>query len=320
MLNRLGALAFALLAASAVQSSAEEYPTRPVTIIVPFAAGGPFDIIGREVAEALSQRLPRRFMIENRAGAGGATGTQYVMAAKPDGYTLLLGSPGPLVIAPSAQPGTLDVDGKLQAVGIIAESPQVLVVNAKLAVNSIADLVAMAKSKPGAMNYGSAGIGTTPHLSAEMFKNVAGIDILHVPFRGTAAAIQDAVRGDVAMLFGDVSTLRPFINDNRVKALAVTSAKRTKLLPDVPTTREAGFPNLIVRNFSVLLAPAQTPKSVVAVLSKALEEAKGEASFVERLDARGMATVATSPEHARDYLRAERELWAPLVKSVLVKP
>ncbi len=308
------------LAVAVVPALAQEYPSRPPTIIVPFAAGGPFDIIGRETGEALSQRLGRQFVIENRAGAGGVTGMKYVMAANPDGYTLLLGSPGPLVIAPSARPGTIDIEGQLQPIGIIAESPQVLVVTAGLAAKSIAEVAALAKAKPGTLNFGSAGIGTTPHLSAELFKKLAGIDIVHVPYRGTAAAIQDVMRGELNMIFGDVATLKPFIEAGSVRALAVTGSERSKLVPSVPTTGEVGFPGLMVRNFSVLLAPVATPKAVVEVLVKALADAKKEAAFAGKLATHGMTPVVSSPEHARSYLKAEMATWEPLVQSIGLKP
>ncbi len=309
-------IAFAL----AMPALAQDYPVRPATIVVPFAAGGPFDIIGRETAEALSQKLGRQFIVENRAGAGGVTGMKYVMGAAPDGYTILLGSPGPLIIAPSARPGTLDVDGQLQPVGIIAESPQVLAVSAKVPADSIGELVALAKAKPGTMNFGSAGIGTTPHLSAEMFKKIAGIDIVHVPYRGTAAAIQDVMRGEVALIFGDIATLKPFIEAGSVKAFVVTGAERSKLIPAVPTVGEVGYSGLTVRNFSALLVPKATPKPVLDILVRALADIKGNPAFATRLGLHGMAALESSPVHARQYLETERKVWEPLVQSIGLKP
>jgi tripartite-type tricarboxylate transporter receptor subunit TctC len=281
----------AILLAAITPVVAQDYPSRSPTIIVPFAAGGPFDIIGRETAEALSQKLGKQFIVENRPGAGGVTGMKFVMVANPDGYTLLLGSPGPLVIAPSARPGTLDIAGQLMPVGIIAESPQVLVVNANVPAKTVLDLVALAKSKPGTMNFGSAGIGTTPHLSAELFKKIAAIDIVHVPYRGTAAAIQDVMRGEIGIIFGDIATLKPFIEAGSVKALAVTGAERSKLVPDVPTASEAGYAGLMVRNFSALLAPFATPKPVLDVLVNAMADVKKDPSFTGRLAANGMSGV-----------------------------
>lgn len=318
MIRRLSLLA-ALIGLAAAPALGQTYPSRPPSIIVPFAAGGPFDIVARETAEALSQKLGTQFVVENRAGAGGVTGTRFVMSAKPDGYTLLLGSPGPLIIAPSANPGTLDIDGQLQPVGVISESPQVLVLSAKVKANSIGELIALAKAQPGALNFGSAGIGTTPHLSAELFKKIAGVDLLHVPYRGTAAAMQDLMRGELNMMFGDIATLKPFIESGAIKALAVTGTERSKLVPLVPTTSEVGYPSLMVRNFSVLLAPANTPRDVIDILASALARAKQDQAFVGKLAVQGMMATESSPDHARAYLKGERGAWEPLVQSIGLK-
>lgn len=311
-----------LLAALALvaPAAAQDYPSRPPTIVVPFAAGGPFDIIGREVAEALTARLGRQPVVENRPGAGGVTGAKYVVAAAPDGLTLLLGSPGPLIIAPASRPGTLDIERDLAPIGIIAESPQALVISATLPAVTVAELVALARSKPGTLNFGSAGIGTTPHLSAELFKRVAGIDLRHVPYRGTAAAIQDVIRGEVGVLFGDVATLKPFIEAGSLRALAVTGAERSRLLPAVPAATEAGYPDLVVRNFSALIAPAATPAPVVEKLSRALADTKSDPAFVSRLAAVGMSPVDSSPAHARTFLASEHKVWASLVQEIGLKP
>ena len=300
-------------------AAAQDYPARSPTIIVPFAAGGPFDIAGRATADALSQQLNKQFVVENRAGAGGVTGARFVMTSKPDGYTLLLGSPGPLIIAPSANPGTLDIEQQFATIGIIAESPQVLVVSAKVPAQTIGDLITLAKAKPGSLSYGSAGVGTTPHLSAELFRKVTGVDITHVPYRGTSAAVPDLTTGDLHLMFGDVSTLRPFIESGAVRALAVTGSARSKLIPQVPTVVEAGFAELAVRNFSALLAPAGTDATAMRVLHDALSRAKKDAAFIARLETQGMSPVESSPEHARNYLRTEKSIWEPLVQSIGLK-
>lgn len=308
-----------LIACAPMVAAAQDYPARSPTIIVPFAAGGPFDIAGRATADALSQQLNKQFVVENRAGAGGVTGARFVMTSKPDGYTLLLGSPGPLIIAPSANPGTLDIEQQFATIGIIAESPQVLVVSAKVPAQTIGDLITLAKAKPGSLSYGSAGVGTTPHLSAELFRKVTGVDITHVPYRGTSAAVPDLTTGDLHLMFGDVSTLRPFIESGAVRALAVTGSARSKLIPQVPTVVEAGFAELAVRNFSALLAPAGTDATAMRVLHDALSRAKKDAAFIARLETQGMSPVESSPEHARNYLRTEKSIWEPLVQSIGLK-
>ncbi len=312
--------ALLLVITASTAASAQNYPSCSPTIVVPFAAGGPVDINGREIAEALSQKLGLSFVVENRAGAGGVTGMKYVMSARPDGCTLLVGSPGPLVIVPASGADSLGVLTQLMPIGIISESPQVFAVSAKLPARSVDDLVTLAKAKPGVMNYGSAGIGTTPHLSAELFKKLAGIDIVHVPYRGTAAAIQDVLRGEINVIFGDTATLKPFIESGSLTALAVTGKQRSKLLPDVPAVNEVGFPDLTVSNYSALLVPIKTPQPIVDILVAALADIKNDPVFVARLAANGMATTPSSPEKALEFLESERRQWEPLVKSIGLKP
>ena len=316
MFSKLRTLGLILAAPAAL---AQDYPNRSPTIVVPFAAGGPNDVIGRETAEALSQKMGRTFTVENRAGAGGVTGMRYVTASKPDGYTLFAGSPGPLVISPIASAEPIDVEAGLTPIGVISESPQVLAISSKLPVRTVDELAAYAKLKPGVLNYGSAGVGTTPHLSAELFRQLTGIDIQHVPYRGTSAAIPDLIRGELNLIFGDVATLKPFIDAGSVRALCVTGAVRSPLLPDVPSAVEAGFPKLIVRNFSILLAPQGTPEPIVKALSGALDAIKKDGAFVARMARSGMTVFDSSPEHARDYIRTERAIWEPVVKAIGLK-
>lgn len=316
MFSKLLTLGLILAAPAAL---AQDYPNRSPTIVVPFAAGGPNDVIGRETAEALSQKMGRTFTVENRAGAGGVTGMRYVTASKPDGYTLFAGSPGPLVISPIASAEPIDVEAGLTPIGVISESPQVLAISSKLPVRTVDELAAYAKLKPGVLNYGSAGVGTTPHLSAELFRQLTVIDIQHVPYRGTSAAIPDLIRGELNLIFGDVATLKPFIDAGSVRALCVTGAVRSPLLPDVPSAVEAGFPKLIVRNFSILLAPQGTPEPIVKALSGALDAIKKDGAFVARMARSGMTVFDSSPEHARDYIRTERAIWEPVVKAIGLK-
>ncbi len=307
------------LAGFAFSAAAQDYPARSPTLVVPYAAGGPVDIAGRATADALSRQLGRQVVVENKAGAGGVVGTRFVMTSRPDGYTLLLGSTGPLIIAPSANPGSMDVEKEFQPVGVVADSPQVLVVSAKVAARTLAALVALAKAKPGSLNYGSAGIGTTPHLAAELFKRATGTELVHVPYRGTSAAIPDLMSGELQLMFGDIATLRPFIESGAVNALVVTGAARSRLVPQVPTAPEAGYPTLVSRNFYVVLAPAGTPQPVVEALSKALAAAKADAGLSSQLEGQGMTVADSSPEHARRYLRTEKETWEPIIQAIGLK-
>ncbi|MDB5572485.1 MAG: hypothetical protein JWN93_3668 [Hyphomicrobiales bacterium] len=307
------------LALVAFSAGAQDYPARAPTLVVPYAAGGPVDIAGRATADAMSKQLGRQIVVENKAGAGGVVGTRYVMTSRPDGYTLLLGSTGPLIIAPSANPGSMDVEAAFQPVGVVADSPQVLVVSAKVPAKTLAELVALAKARPGSMNYGSAGIGTTPHLAAELFKRATGTELVHVPYRGTSAAIPDLMSGELQMMFGDIATLRPFIESGAVTALVVTGAARSKLAPHAPTAPEAGYPTLVSRNFYVVLAPAGAPPQIVDALSRALASAKSDPAFASQMESQGMTLTDSSPEHARQYLRAEKETWEPIIQSIGLK-
>ncbi|HEV2575388.1 MAG TPA: tripartite tricarboxylate transporter substrate binding protein [Beijerinckiaceae bacterium] len=318
LMCRRAVLAAALTAVVA-PAMAQDYPNRPITLVVPYAAGGPVDIAGRSTAEALSKQLGQGVVVENKPGAGGLVGTRYVGTARPDGYTLLLGSPGPLVIAPSADPASIDIEKDFSLIGVIAESPQVLVVSAKLPPKTFKEFIAYAKEKPGALNYGSAGIGTTPHLAAELLNRATGIKTVHVPYRGTSAAVPDVVSGELQMIFGDIATLRPFVQSKAVTALVIGGPRRSNLLPEVPNATEEGYPSLVSRNFSVLMAPAGLPAEIAARLNKALTDAKTDKTFLDRMDLQGMTPIDSSPDQARQYLRDERQTWEPLVKEMGLK-
>ena len=319
VLNYAGSLLAGLLALSFSGAQAQTFPQRPVTLIVPYAAGGPVDIAGRTFAEALTKTLGQQVVVENKAGAGGMSGTRFAAAANPDGYTLLLGSSGPLIIAPAASPGLIDIDARFKPVSLVADSPQVLVVNSKLPIKSLQEFVDHARGKPEGLNYGSAGIGTTPHLSAEMLARAASIKLVHVPYRGTSAAVPDLVSGELQFLFGDIATLAPFIEAKSISALAVTGTRRSNLLPQTPTTAEAEFPSLLARNFYAVLAPAGIAPAIVETIARRTEDAKADRNFVERMEKQGMALAASSPQHASEYIQEERKLWTPVIQAIGLK-
>jgi tripartite-type tricarboxylate transporter receptor subunit TctC len=302
-----------------VLAQGQTYPARTITLVVPYAAGGPVDIAGRSIAEALSGPLGQQVIVENKAGAGGTTGTKFVAGASPDGYTILLGSTGPLVIAPAANPGQIDVSKVFQIIGLVADSPQLLVVNAKLPIRSLSEFVDYARARPDGLNYGSAGIGTTPHLSSELLHRAANIKLVHVPYRGTSAAIPDLVSGELQFLFGDTVTLKPFVESGAVRALAVTGAQRSKLAPAIPTTAEAGYPALLVRNFYAVLTPAGIPEAIASRLADAIAAAKADKAFSERMERQGMEVVPGSQVQAQSYLREEVEKWTPIIKAMGLK-
>ena len=295
----------------------EAWPQRAISLVVPFAPGGPVDNAARPVAEGLRRRLGHAVVVENRAGAGGLLGTRYVAQARPDGYTLLVGSPGPMIIAPAA--GTPDVPDALVAfapIALIAESPQMLVVTPSLPVGTLAEFVAFARARPGALNMGSSGIGTTPHLAQELLGKLAGIRVEHVPYRGTGAAIPDLVAGKIEALFGDISAVLPLVEAGRLRALAITARERSPLAPLVPTTPEAGFPALLSRNWQALLAPAGTPHSVISRIATALMEALEDPTVRIVLARQGAVAARSDPAHLAAFLREERATWEPVIREI----
>lgn len=301
----------------ALARAQEPWPQRAVTLVVPFAPGGPVDNVARPAAEGLRRRLGVPVVVENRAGAGGVVGARVVAAARPDGYTLLVGSPGPLVIAPAAGgAGAPDLLQGLAPVALIADSPQILVVTPGLPARNLAEFVALAKSRPGEINMGSAGIGTTPHLAAELLGQLAGIRLEHVPYRGTGAALPDLLGGKIEALFGDISAVLNLVENRQIRALATTAPRRSPLAPAIPTTAEEGFPQLIVRNFQALLAPAATPRPILDRIAQALGEALGEEALRGALARQGAEPAASNPEHLAAYLAEERATWTPVIRAI----
>jgi tripartite-type tricarboxylate transporter receptor subunit TctC len=317
-LARRGCL-LAVLAAPGAFAQEPAFPSRAVTLVVPYAPGGPGDIIGRATAEAMRRQLSQPVVVENRVGAGGMIGTRAVGGSRPDGYTMLLGSAGPLVIAPSANPAAEDPLRSLQPVGLVSDSPQMLAINAALPARTMAEFVELARARPDGFNMGSAGIGTTPHLAMELLKGAAGIQLEHIPYRGTGAAIPDLVAGKIDGLFGDIAALLPLVNDGKIRALAITGAVRSPLAPTIPTTTEAGFPRQQTANWQALLVAAGTPAPVVRRLSEALQGAQADETFLTNLARQGAFPAASSPDHLRDLLARERETWGPIIRAIGLK-
>ncbi len=297
------------------EARAQIYPSRALRIIVPFAAGGPNDAAARIVAEALRPHIGQSVVVENRGGAGGIAGTEAVATATPDGYTLLLGTIGPLVLSPSAKPLRYDPNKDLVPIGQIYRSAQVFGMTPQMGVKSVAELVKHAKAHPGHVRIGSAGIGTLPHLAIEVLKLEARVDVLHVPYRGTSAALTDLLGGQIDAVFGEVSLMAPYVRSGKLVALAITSPERSNLLLEVPTTIEAGFPALRLESWGGLLAPAGVTADVLSRLEQALQKALREPAFRSAAEKQGWGEVTGSREEFSKLLAQETAKWKPIVSS-----
>lgn len=302
------------LAWPALAAAQQPWPQRAITIVVPFAPGGPVDNAARPLAEGLRRQLGQPVVIENRAGAGGLVGTRQVAQARPDGYTLLVGSPGPLTIAPAASPDAPDPMRVLAPVALIAESPQVLVVPPSSPAATLDAFVALARGRE--LNLGSAGIGTTPHLAMELFARIAGLRFEHVPYRGTGAALPDVMAGKIDGLFGDISAVLGPVEAGQLRALAVTGGTRSALAPSIPSAAELGYPQLMVRNWQALLAPAGTPEPVLARLAEAVAAALADPAVRAALARQGSTAGEGGPERLAAFLREERATWDPVVRAI----
>lgn len=299
---------------------AQGFPQRPITLVSSFPAGSGNDLVGRAVAPALSDILKQPVLVDNRPGAGGAIGAQYVARAKPDGYTLYLASLS-FSILPSLMDVSFDPVRDFEAVILLGDQGMVLVVPASLPVKSMNDLVALAKAKPGQLNYASAGTGSIGHLVGELLKEERGVDIVHVPFKGTPEALTATITGDVQMSLVAMPAAEPQIKAGKVKALAVTGKKRFSGLPDVPTMAEAGYPSLGDSVWYAVLAPAGTPKEIVAQLNAALRQAVANPATVERLTQSAKAEPAVStPQEAAAYVRAQVAKWNGVAAHAGLKP
>ena len=303
----------ALLAAGA---GAQGYPTRSIRLVVPFPPAGTTDILAREVAQRLSVSLGQSVVIDNRPGAAGNIGSDLVAKSAPDGYTLLMGTVGTHAINPSLY-SKMPYDHVKDFVPIIlvAGVPNVLEVTPSLPVNSVADLIKLAKEKPGQLNFASSGSGTSIHLSGELFKTMAGVDMTHVPYRGSAPALTDLMGGQVQLMFDNLPSSLPHIKAGKLRAIAVTSAQRAPALPNIPTIAESGLPGFEASSWFGLLAPAGTPAAIVARINADVNQWLQTPEAKEKLLAQGAAPAGGTPEQFAAHIRAETEKWAKVVKA-----
>jgi tripartite-type tricarboxylate transporter receptor subunit TctC len=300
-----------------VLASAQGYPSKPVRLIVPFPAGGPADLFGRALAQSMSASLGQPVIIENRSGVGGVLGVDNVAKAPPDGYLLALNSGSAVAIAPfSMEKMPYDPKKDLALITTVVKVPEVLVVHPSLPVNSLAELIAYAKANPGKVNFGSAGGGTITHLAGELLKVEAGINIVHVPYKGAAPAVQDLLGGQVQMGVFDVPVLLPHIRSGKLKALALTSGSRSPALPDVPTTAELGLPKVNSDNWYGLVAPAGTPADVLTKLHASATGALRSPEVIEQYGKVSGIAFPSSPAEYAAFIDSEQAKWGPVVKAI----
>src|SRR5262245_51031098 len=314
--------ALVLAAALPSLSNAQDvpgYPVRPVRVIVPFAAGGPTDVIARLIAQRLSEKLGQQFYIENLPGAGGNTGTATAAKAPPDGYTLLVASTG-FVVNPSLYAKIpYDPVRDFAPVTLAAASPNVLTVHPSVPAKSVKELAALVKGNPGKYSYAHPATGSTPHLSGELFKQFFGLDLVTVPFNGAPPAITSTVGGHTPIAFSALPPAITAIRDSKLRALAVTSAKRVPALPDVPTMEEAGVPGQEADTLTALLAPAGTPKEIVNLIYREVVNTVALPDVKERLDSLGFVPVANAPDEFAERIRVEIAKWGKVVRDANIR-
>ena len=295
-------------------AAAQDFPNKPIRLIVPFPAGGPNDIIARVVGQRMSELTKQPVLIDNRGGQAGVLGTDAVAKANPDGYTIGIVSASALVISPTMERVPYDVGRDFAPVTLAVTVPEMLVVASNFPANNMAELVALATAQPGKFNFASAGVGGLPHLAGELLKLTAKIDIVHVPYRGAAPAINDLLGQQVQMAFLDLPVLLPHIKAGTLRPIALGAPQRAPTAPDVPTTAEVGMPDILIENWYGMVAPAKTPTNIVAALNRIANEAMADPSVKEKLADQGLTVAGDTPEHFRGYIEAETRKWARVIK------
>ena len=302
--------------ASQAATAAETYPNHPVRVIVPFPPGGGNDILARAISARLTETLGQQFIVDNRGGAGGLIGGQIAATSDADGYTLFLGSMGGLAHNPALRPNLpYNPVRDFAGVTLLVTSPFILVVHPGLPANSVRELIALARAKPGTLNYGSAGVASSLHMTGELFKHVTKINIVHVAYKGTAPALTDLVAGQVQMVFSTMPPPLPFVKSGKLRALGVTTARRSKAAPDVPTIAESGVPGFEVENWQGIVAPAKTPRAIIERLNREMVKVLAQPAMIEVFGTQGLDPVGNTPAQFDKLIRAEIEKWTRLVKA-----
>ena len=299
---------------------AQPFPSKPIRLIVPFAPGGVTDTSGRLIAEALGKRLGQPIVVENKAGASGNIGTQQVAVASPDGYTLLLGFDGTLVINPHVFANfPIDVMTDLAPVGMIGDADLILVAHPSFPAKNAQDLIAYSKKQPGGVPYGTSGVGGTPHIAGELLKQRTGANLTHVPYKGGGPAMTDALGGNIPLVYTAVAGAVQHVKQGRLVAIAVSSARRTPSLPDVPTFIESGVPDFEATSWVALLAPAKTPRAVIDKINRELDAALADPAVVEKLATLGIVPAPGSPANLTERMRADLAKYGKVVKDANIR-
>jgi len=319
---RLGFIA-ALIAGScgaALAAAAESYPVRPVRFILPFPPGGPTDILARVFGQKLGDNLGQQVVIDNRGGAGGIIACEIAMRAAPDGYTIMLGAVGTLAINPHLYAKVpYNPQRDFRPVSLLAATPYVLLVSPSIPARSVKELIAYARARPGQLNFGSGGVGTGNHLSGELFKLAADLDLAHVPYKGANLAIPDLLAGQVHMLFLNVLPALPHVKAGRLRALAVTSGRRSPSAPDIPTMAEAGIPGYETSSWHGVVVPAKTAAGVVKRVHAELSKIARQPEVKERLEAQGAEVIGSTPEEFAAWIRSENAKWSEVIRAAGIR-
>lgn len=311
---------FALALFMVTTAFAQPYPNRPVRIVVPYAAGGPTDIVARVVGQKLTEVTGQTVIVDNRPGAGGITGTDLAAKATPDGYTLLLCSSGPMVVSPAlGEKFPYDVQKDIVPVTLVVVIPYLLLVNSATGPASVKELIAQAQKNPGKLNFGSAGVSTTSYFAGELFATMARVELTHVPYKGSSQAGTDLAGGQLQLMFEAVPAALPLVKGGRLKILGISTLERFALQPEIPTIAESGVPGYEISTWSAICAPGRTPEAIVSRLSGLLVKILQKAEVRERFDSLGAATIGNSVKEFAGFVQQERTKWNSLVKNSRAK-
>ena len=309
-------LVVAVLLTSANASLAQSYPDKPIRIVVTFPAGGPTDAVARPISQSLSSTWGQPVIIDNRGGAGGIVGTEIVAHSAPDGYNLLIGTAGGMSINPSLHAKlSYDPFKDFAPISMLVINPQILVAHPALAASNVRELVALAKSKPGQLNFASSGTGTATHLGLELFKAATGINVVHVPYKGGAPALTDLIAGQVQLLFISIPSVMPQVKAGRLKAIAVSSARRSLSAPEVPTVAESGYPGFEYVNWNALFAPAATPRAIISKLNTEVVKIMRDPDLAQKLVGQGAEPAPGTPEQLAQYMRVDFDRWRKVIRA-----